>query len=251
MCLLDSSVADDDEIDLVVDSIQNRCATVQRIEHIGIHSIFVYLKFSSKEAAAQGFHLLNNWRYHGRISFGPPRKNVDVYLQVEISSPNISVSSGIMTTFLKRVIVVRTIIESIVNVFSTFICKQSSCSHVCLLLLSRVIFSSFSLCLCVALRSSEGGLYSRKKMLYIPLFLSFSFFTLTWIKIWMLQIRPSMNEFTSSATSQTASWFEYLLNPNLLDTFLNAENLGNVGRREKIRASKICLSLFKRLLELI
>jgi len=57
---------DDDEIDLVVDSIQNRCATVKRIEHIGIHAIYVYLKFSSKEAAAQGFHLLNNWKYHGR-----------------------------------------------------------------------------------------------------------------------------------------------------------------------------------------
>ncbi|CAF0969195.1 unnamed protein product [Rotaria sp. Silwood1] len=59
-------ITDDDEIDLVVDSIQNRCATVKRIEHIGINSIFVYLKFSSKEAAAQGFHLLNNWKYHGR-----------------------------------------------------------------------------------------------------------------------------------------------------------------------------------------
>lgn len=58
--------ADDDEIDLVVDSIQSRCATVRRIEHIGIHAIYVYLKFSSKEAAAQGFHLLNNWKYHGR-----------------------------------------------------------------------------------------------------------------------------------------------------------------------------------------
>lgn len=58
--------ADDDEIDLVVDSIQSRCATVRRIEHIGIHSIYVYLKFSSKEAAAQGFHLLNSWKYHGR-----------------------------------------------------------------------------------------------------------------------------------------------------------------------------------------
>ncbi|CAF1236453.1 unnamed protein product [Adineta steineri] len=57
---------DDDEMDLVVDSIQNRCATVRRIEHIGIHSIFVYLKFSSKEAASQGFHLLNNWKFHGR-----------------------------------------------------------------------------------------------------------------------------------------------------------------------------------------
>ncbi len=61
-----SSIADDDEIDLVVDSIQNRCATIKRIEHIGIHSIYVYLKFSSKEAAAQGFHLLNNWKYHGK-----------------------------------------------------------------------------------------------------------------------------------------------------------------------------------------
>nr|ACI90355.1 nuclear membrane protein XMAN1-like protein [Philodina roseola] len=57
---------DDDEIDLVVDSIQNRCATVRRIEHIGIHANFVYLKFSTKEGAAQGFHLLNNWRYNGR-----------------------------------------------------------------------------------------------------------------------------------------------------------------------------------------
>jgi len=64
--VLFSSAADDDEIDLVVDSIQNRCATVRRIEHIGIHAIYVYLKFSSKEAAAQGFHLLNNWKYHGK-----------------------------------------------------------------------------------------------------------------------------------------------------------------------------------------
>lgn len=61
-----SSGVDDDEIDLVVDSIQNRCATVRRIEHIGIHASFVYLKFSSKEAAAQGFHFLNNWRYNGK-----------------------------------------------------------------------------------------------------------------------------------------------------------------------------------------
>lgn len=60
-------MADDDEIDLVVDSIQNRCATVRRIEHIGIHAIYVYLKFSSKEAAAQGFHLLNNWKYNGKV----------------------------------------------------------------------------------------------------------------------------------------------------------------------------------------
>jgi hypothetical protein len=63
-----SSIADDDEIDLVVDSIQNRCATVRRIEHIGINAYYVYLKFSSKEAAAQGFHLLNNWKYHGNPS---------------------------------------------------------------------------------------------------------------------------------------------------------------------------------------
>ena len=63
-----SSVADDDEIDLVVDSIQNRCATVRRIEHIGISGYYVYLKFSSKEAAAQGFHFLNNWKYHGTDS---------------------------------------------------------------------------------------------------------------------------------------------------------------------------------------
>ena len=61
-----SRTADDDEIDLVVDSIQNRCATVRRIEHIGINASYVYLKFSSKEAAAQGFHLLNHWKYHGK-----------------------------------------------------------------------------------------------------------------------------------------------------------------------------------------
>ena len=35
----DFSCADDEEIDLVVDSIQNRCANVKRIEHIGIHSV--------------------------------------------------------------------------------------------------------------------------------------------------------------------------------------------------------------------
>ena len=59
---------DEYEIDLVVDSIQNRCATVRRIEHIGIHTNFVYLKFSSKEAAAQGYHQLNNWNYHGKTN---------------------------------------------------------------------------------------------------------------------------------------------------------------------------------------
>ena len=35
-----------------------------------------------------------------------------------------------------------------------------------------------------------------------------------------------MSEFTSSVSSLTASWFEFLLNPNLLDTFLTDENLG-------------------------
>ncbi|CAF0861158.1 unnamed protein product [Adineta ricciae] len=60
------TMVDDDEIDLVIDSIRNRCATVHRIEHIGIYSVYVYLKFSSKEAASKGFHLLNNWKYHGR-----------------------------------------------------------------------------------------------------------------------------------------------------------------------------------------
>lgn len=35
-----------------------------------------------------------------------------------------------------------------------------------------------------------------------------------------------MNDFSSSTSSQTTSWFEFLLNPNLLDTFLTAENLG-------------------------
>jgi hypothetical protein len=35
-----------------------------------------------------------------------------------------------------------------------------------------------------------------------------------------------MSEFTSSVSSQTASWFEFLLNPMLLDTFLTEDNLG-------------------------
>jgi len=65
-CFRSDNYADDEEIDHVVDSIQNRCANVKRIEHIGIHSVFVYLKFSSKEAAAQGYHLLNNWNYEDR-----------------------------------------------------------------------------------------------------------------------------------------------------------------------------------------
>jgi hypothetical protein len=37
-----------------------------------------------------------------------------------------------------------------------------------------------------------------------------------------------MSEFTSSVLSQTASWFEFLLNPDLLDTFLTADNLGKM-----------------------
>jgi len=65
-CFRSDNYADDEEIDHVVDSIQNLCANIKRIEHIGIHSVFVYLKFSSKEAAAQGYHLLNNWNYQGR-----------------------------------------------------------------------------------------------------------------------------------------------------------------------------------------
>ncbi|UJR36022.1 hypothetical protein I4U23_028761 [Adineta vaga] len=65
-CFHSDNVADDEEIDHVVDSIQHRCANVKRVEHIGIHSVFVYLKFSSKEAAAQGYHLLNNWRYQNQ-----------------------------------------------------------------------------------------------------------------------------------------------------------------------------------------
>jgi len=36
-----------------------------------------------------------------------------------------------------------------------------------------------------------------------------------------------MSEFTSSVNSQTASWFEFLLNPTLLDAFLTEDNLGN------------------------
>ncbi|CAF0832437.1 unnamed protein product [Adineta ricciae] len=62
----DDDTADDDEIDHVVESVQNRCAKVKSIEHIGIHSNFVYVKFSSKEAAAQGYHLLNNWRFQNQ-----------------------------------------------------------------------------------------------------------------------------------------------------------------------------------------
>jgi len=58
--------ADDGEIDEVVNDIQQRCADVKRIEHIGIHSVYVYLLFSSKEAAAQGFQRLNKWIYKGR-----------------------------------------------------------------------------------------------------------------------------------------------------------------------------------------
>lgn len=33
------SFADDGEIDDVVDSIQERCANIKRVEHIGIHSV--------------------------------------------------------------------------------------------------------------------------------------------------------------------------------------------------------------------
>ncbi|CAF0825009.1 unnamed protein product [Adineta steineri] len=65
-CFRSDNYADDNEIDDVIDGIQNRCANIKRIEHIGIHSVYVYLKFSSKEAAAQGYHLLNNWNYHNR-----------------------------------------------------------------------------------------------------------------------------------------------------------------------------------------
>lgn len=36
-----------------------------------------------------------------------------------------------------------------------------------------------------------------------------------------------MSEFTSPVSSQSASWFEFLLNPTLLDTFLTEDNLGN------------------------
>ncbi|CAF0773961.1 unnamed protein product [Didymodactylos carnosus] len=59
-------MADDDEIDDVVANIQKRCSSIKRIEHIGINSTYVYLKFSSKEAAAQGYQLLNKWVYQGR-----------------------------------------------------------------------------------------------------------------------------------------------------------------------------------------
>ncbi|CAF1309646.1 unnamed protein product [Adineta steineri] len=38
-----------------------------------------------------------------------------------------------------------------------------------------------------------------------------------------------MSEFTSSVSSQTASWFEFLLNPTLLDTFLTEDNLEITG----------------------
>jgi hypothetical protein len=42
-----------------------------------------------------------------------------------------------------------------------------------------------------------------------------------------------MSEFTSSVNSQTASWFEFLLNPTLLDAFLTEDNLGNNMMIEK------------------
>ncbi|CAM4787418.1 unnamed protein product [Rotaria magnacalcarata] len=38
-----------------------------------------------------------------------------------------------------------------------------------------------------------------------------------------------MSEFTSSVSSQTASWFEFLLNPTLIDTFLTEDNLDITG----------------------
>lgn len=39
MKFIEISSADDEEIDHVVDSIQNRCANIKQIEHIGIHSV--------------------------------------------------------------------------------------------------------------------------------------------------------------------------------------------------------------------
>ncbi|CAF4575888.1 unnamed protein product [Rotaria sp. Silwood1] len=65
-CFRSDNYADDDEIDHVIESIRSRCANIKRIEHIGIHSVFVYLKFSSKEAAGQAYDLLNNWKYQDR-----------------------------------------------------------------------------------------------------------------------------------------------------------------------------------------
>ncbi|CAF0908215.1 unnamed protein product [Rotaria sordida] len=65
-CFRSDNYADDEEIDHVIESIRNRCASIERIEHIGIHSVFVYLKFSSKEAAGKAYDLLNNWKYENR-----------------------------------------------------------------------------------------------------------------------------------------------------------------------------------------
>ena len=42
------SYADEEEIDRVVDSIQQRCAKIQRIEHIGLDSVNI-LELNSKE----------------------------------------------------------------------------------------------------------------------------------------------------------------------------------------------------------
>ncbi len=87
---------------------------MRRIEHIGIHAIYVYLKFTSKEAAAQAFHLLNNWKYHGTDEF--IAKNIfDVFLfQVEKLLRNTFVLNDIMNIFQKHVIAVQTKIKSIV-----------------------------------------------------------------------------------------------------------------------------------------
>ncbi|CAF4158507.1 unnamed protein product [Rotaria sp. Silwood2] len=65
-CFRSDNYADDEEIDHAIESIRSRCANIKQIEHIGIHSVFVYLKFSSKEAAGQAYDLLNNWKYQDR-----------------------------------------------------------------------------------------------------------------------------------------------------------------------------------------
>lgn len=139
-------MTDDDEIDLVVDNIQNRCATARRIEHIGINGSYVYLKFSSKEAAAQGFHFLNHWKYHGNSSFTHPSKPNPSFLQVEKSLLNTFVSNVITNIFLKLAIVVQAITRSIPTYFVCVcvICKQPGCRD--------LFFVSF-----VFHRIAEGG----------------------------------------------------------------------------------------------
>lgn len=65
-CFRSDKFIDDGETNQVMDIIRKRCTGIKQIDHIGVNSIFVYVKFSSKEAAAQGYHLLNEWHCQSR-----------------------------------------------------------------------------------------------------------------------------------------------------------------------------------------